>query len=180
MLPFGSLELNLARSEFRGQSVCFAENGYAIRVIPTPEAQTQAPTTRRLARVVGWSALAAGGGAIIYSLFTRFTGMEASLTGIPVGLAVGQYMHYASGRRGGRWFQVLAVLCSFVAFDLTYASGMAGVVLKHGITFPAFAFLSFITLASPVIDPNNGFLGQFMVVAGMYLAWTLARTREAA
>jgi hypothetical protein len=67
-----------------------------------------------------------------------------------------------------------------MSFDLTYAPGMAGVVLKHGITVPAFAFFIFITVVSPVIDAQNGFLGQFMVLAGMYLAWTVARTRKAA
>ena len=108
------------------------------------------------------------------------TGMEASLIGIPVGLAVGQAMYYASGKRGGRWFQVLAVFLAFVAFDITYAPGMAGVALKDGITILTFGFFVFMTVVSPVIDAQNGFLGQFMVLAGMYLAWTLARTRKSA
>ena len=102
--------------------------------------------------------------------------MEASLIGIPIGLAVGQAMYYASGKRGGRGFQFLAVLLAFMAFDLTYAPGMAGVALKGGVTVLTFGFFVFMTAVSPAIDAHNGFLGQFMVVAGMYLAWTLART----
>ncbi|HXN47683.1 MAG TPA: hypothetical protein VN893_13645 [Bryobacteraceae bacterium] len=147
---------------------------------PSTAVQAQAPTKRRFVRLLGWSALAGFGGAVVYSLFTILTGAEASRIGIPVGLVVGQTMYYASGKRGGRWFQVLAVCLAFVAFDLTYAPGMAGVAFKHGITVLTLAFFIFITVVSPAIDAQNGFLGQFMVVAGMYLAWTLARTRKAA
>jgi hypothetical protein len=85
-------------------------------------------------------------------------------------------MYYASRKRGGRGFQFLAVLLAFMAFDLTYAPGMAGVALKDGVTVLTFGFFVFMTAVSPAIDAHNGFLGQFMVVAGMYLAWTLART----
>jgi hypothetical protein len=130
-------------------------------------------------RLLIWSALALIGGAVVYSVFTVLTGMEASVIGIPVGLAVGQTTYYASGKRGGRWFQVLAVLLAFLAFDLTYAPGMAGVALKDGVTLVTFAFFVFLTLVSPAIDAQNGFLGQFMVVAGLCLAWRFARTRKA-
>jgi hypothetical protein len=116
---------------------------------------------------------------MIYSVFTVMTGLEASLIGIPVGLVIGHITYRGSGKRGGRWFQVLSVLLAFVAFDLTYAPGMAGVALKDGITVLTFALFLFMTVVSPVIDSHNGFLGQFMVVAGMYLAWTLARTKAA-
>lgn len=153
--------------------------GYPIPVIPTsaPSGQPEPPTEhRRFLRVLAWSSLAAIGGAIVYSLFTILTNMEASLIGIPIGLAVGQVMYYASGNRGGRGFQFLAVLLAFMAFDLTYAPGMAGVALKDGVTVLTFGFFVFMTAVSPAIDAHNGFLGQFMVVAGMYLAWTLART----
>ncbi len=87
-------------------------------------------------------------------------------------------MYYASGNRGGRRFQILAVILAFAAFDLTYAPGMASVALKDGITVPAFILFVFTTLVSPAIDAQNGFIGLFMVAAGMCLAWTLARVRE--
>ena len=57
---------------------------------------------------------------------------------------------------------------------------MAGVVLKHGLTVLTFAFFVLMTVVSPAIDAQNGLLGQFMVIAGMYLAWTLARARTTA
>ncbi len=129
-------------------------------------------------RILGWSAIATVGGAAIYALFLTLTGMEPSLFGIPVGLGIGQGMYYASGNRGGRRFQILAVILAFAAFDLTYAPGMASVALKDGITVPAFILFVFTTLVSPAIDAQNGFIGLFMVAAGMCLAWTLARVRE--
>lgn len=115
---------------------------------------------------------------MLYSAFTLLTGLEMSLIGIPIGLAVGQAMFLASGKRGGRWFQVLAVFLAFLAFDITYAPGMAGVALKDGVTILTFGVFVFLTVVSPIIDAQNGFLGQFMVLAGMYLAWTLAGTRK--
>ena len=144
----------------------------------TSEATQQAQLSKRSAYyVVGWSVMAVVGGAIIYSAFAMFTGAEASLIGIAAGLAVGQCVYYASGKRGGRSYQLLAIFLAFAAFDLTYASGMAGVAFKHGITIGAFGFFVFMTLVSPLIDSHNGFLGWFMIITGMSLAWTLARPR---
>ena len=68
---------------------------------------------RCISTVVVWSILAATGGTIIYWALAALTGIEASLIGIPVGLVVGQAMYYASGKRGGRSYQVLAVLLAF-------------------------------------------------------------------
>ena len=130
--------------------------------------------------MLGWSFLAVFGGAFIYLAFTILTGIEASFIGIPVGLAIGQTMFYASGKRGGRWFQALSVVFAFAAFDLTYAPGMAAIAFKGGITVVAFAFFAFMTAVSPVTDSQNGLIGQFMVAAGMYLAWTVTRDRKPA
>ncbi len=144
---------------------------------PPSEVEAQLPVRRSLVRVFVWSVLAAGGGAILYAAFGILTGLEASLVGIPVGLAVGQAVYYASQKRGGRWFQVLALVLAYLAFDLSYAPGIAGIAFKDGITVLTFGFFVFLTLVSPVIDSHNGYLGQFMVFAGMYLAWTLTRRR---
>ncbi|MGA2237193.1 MAG: hypothetical protein ABSG23_17165 [Terriglobales bacterium] len=143
------------------------------------EPTQQAPSSKRsVYRVLGWSVLGAVVGAIIYWAFSALTHAEASLIGIPAGIAVGQCVYYASGGRGGRRYQKLAILIAFAAFDLSYAPGIAGVAFKHGITLLTFGFFVFITLVSPVIDSHNGFLGWFMIVTGMSLAWTLARSRS--
>ena len=123
--------------------------------------------------------IAVVGGAIVYAAFSKLTGLDESLIGIPVGLLVGQCMFIASLRMGGHRFQILAVFLAFLAFDLTYAPGMAEISFKGGTTAPAFVFFLFMTAVSPVIDHQNGFLGQFMVLGGMYLAWTIARPRTA-
>ncbi len=127
---------------------------------------------------LGWCAFVAAGGWLLYFVFTLLTGLETSLIGIPAGLVVGHAMFYASGKRGGRGFQASAVFLAFLAFDLTYAPGLAGVVLKDGVTIVTFGVFVFLTVVSPVVDAQNGLLGQFMVLAGMYLAWTLAGTRK--
>lgn len=143
-----------------------------------PQTEDQTSIKTPLIRALGWIAVALVGGVLSFSAFTILTGMEESLIGIPVGLAIGQIMFYASGRRGGRWFQILAVALTYLAFSLTYGPGMFEIALRRGFSIPAFVFAIFITLASPVIDAHNGLLGQFMVLAGMCLAWTLARSRK--
>ena len=145
-----------------------------------PEETERAAQRRRYIGVLAWSVAAVLGGAVTYSLFARLSGFEASLIGVPVGIVVGQFVHRASGKRGGRRYQLLAILLAYLAFDLTYAPGMAGVSLTHGITVGTALFFVFMTAVSPAIDPQNGFLGHFMVLAGMYLAWTLARARKGA
>ena len=117
-------------------------------------------------------------GFVIYWGFAILTGWEVSLAGIPAGLAVGQAMHYASEKRGGRMYQVLAVTLAFAAFALTYIPGMASIAFKGGVTVPALLFVIFMTVISPFTDPNNGFIGQFMVFAGLCLAWTLTGAHQ--
>ena len=138
----------------------------------------EGPSKRPVVQVLGWSTLAAVGGAVVYSAFTLLTGLEEALIGIPVGLAIGQATYYVSNKHGGRWFQVLAVVLAYLAFSLTYTPGLFGIFLKRGFSIPAFIFAVIITFVSPVIDTHSGLLGQFMVLAGMYLAWTLARSRK--
>lgn len=128
--------------------------------------------------LLAWSALTALGGALLYGLFQGLTGLEPSLAGVAVGLAVGNAVFVASGRRGGRRFQLLAAFLAFLAFDLTYVPGMAEVAFKGGLSPASLAFFLFITAVSPAIDAQNGFLGTFMVFAGMCLAWTLAGARK--
>jgi hypothetical protein len=139
--------------------------------------QRMQPFDRSIYYVVSWSVLGVVVGTIIYSAFSSITGAEGSLIGIPAGLAVGQCAYYASGKRGGRPYQVLAILLTVAAFDLSYAPGMAGIAFKHGITLSTLGFFLFMTLVSPLIDPHNGFLGWFMIVTGISLAWTIARPR---
>jgi hypothetical protein len=111
-------------------------------VTSSPAPEPRPPIKKRFLPVLGWGSLAAVGGAIIYSAFALVTGMETSLIGIPVGLAVGQAMYFASRKRGGRRFQVLAVFLAFAAFDLSYAPGMAAISFKDGFTIGGFLFLS--------------------------------------
>jgi hypothetical protein len=118
-------------------------------VLPIPAVEKQESHKPTFLRVLAWSTLAAIGGALVYSAFTIFTGMEASLIGAPVGLGVGHIMYQASSKRGGRWFQVLAVFLAFLAFDLSYVPGMAGVAFKNGITVVTSAFFVFMTIVSP-------------------------------
>jgi len=151
---------------------------YSELVAPTPALENPVSAKRSFLHALGWGTLAMLGGGLIYLVFATATGMEPSLVGIPAGLAVGQIVYWASGKKGGRRDQVQAVFLAFVSFALTYASGMEGIAFKRGITVFALAFFAFMTIVSPLIDPQNWPVGAFMVVAGMYLAWVSAGTRR--
>src|SRR4051794_34048244 len=84
-------------------------SGYPGSSVITPTHEPTTAVNRTLVPVLGWSIAAMIGGAMLYWAFAVFTGLETSLAGIPVGLAVGQAMRFASGKRGGRRFQILAV-----------------------------------------------------------------------
>ncbi len=65
-----------------------------------------------------YGTLAAMAGAVVYYLIVRVTGLNIGLIAIVVGLMVGGGVRRGSGNRGGRFYQLLALL-------LTYSSIVA-------------------------------------------------------
>lgn len=59
-------------------------------------------------------------GAIVYYLVLVLTGYELALISIAVGYAVGRAVRWGSGGRGGRLYQVIAVMITYVAIVGSY------------------------------------------------------------
>ena len=85
----------------------------------------------RLGRVVkafGFGTIAAAIGAILYYAIMRITGLNIGLVAVVVGLMVGGAVKAGSGRRGGRFYQLLAVFLTYSAIAAMYIPDM-----MHGI-----------------------------------------------
>ncbi len=69
-------------------------------------------------------------GALIYYAVLALTGYEFALISIAVGYLVGRAVRWASGNRGGRVYQVIAVLITYVAIAGSYAPIVIGEITK--------------------------------------------------
>jgi hypothetical protein len=69
-------------------------------------------------------------GAIVYYAVLALTGYELALISIAVGYGVGRVVRWASEGRGGRIYQVIAVVITYVAIVGSYAPIVLGQVRK--------------------------------------------------
>ena len=96
-------------------------------------------------RALAYGLGAAIAGAIGYYLFVRVTGMEWGLITALVGIGVGQAVRMGSRSRGGRKFQLLAVVLAYLSMGGAYLPyGAAGFIEgmkngEHSSTAPAVA-----------------------------------------
>jgi hypothetical protein len=83
-------------------------------------AQPQGSKFGRLAKAF-FLGLAAGlAGAVVWFAIRRITGYEIGLVAIFVGLAVGAAVRKGSGNRGGRGYQIIAVLLTYCCIAANY------------------------------------------------------------
>jgi hypothetical protein len=76
--------------------------------------------TSRFSKAVLYGAIAAGLGSSLYFLVSWLTGYEIGLISIVVGIMVGKAVFVGSGNRGGRKFQVLAVMLTYFSIVGSY------------------------------------------------------------
>ncbi len=86
----------------------------------------------RMAGAVALGALGALGGAAIYLGVAYFTGYEVGLIAILVGFIVGKAVFVGSGKRGGRRYQVLAMVLTYFAISVSYVPAMLMQVMEEG------------------------------------------------
>jgi hypothetical protein len=71
-------------------------------------------------RAILYGSIAAAIGCVIYYAIRAATGYEIGLVAIVVGLMVGAAVRKASGGRGGKWFQGIAVFLTYSAIVINY------------------------------------------------------------
>jgi hypothetical protein len=115
---------------------------YAIRdkmICPSCCAKVQAkPPGSKFARLVKATGLGLGAGlvgALIWFLIRRFAHLEIGIVAILVGFMVGKAVRKGSGNRGGRGYQVLAVVLTYCCIAANYMpdvlEGLVAAVHDH-------------------------------------------------
>ena len=92
------------------------------------EKQTGGTGANRFLRATVFGIVAGIAGAALYYAFVKITNLEWAMITAIVGLMVGKAVHFGSHRRGGRKYQVMAVIVTYFSLSLAYLPfAMAGV-----------------------------------------------------
>lgn len=116
-------------------------------------------------------------GLALYVAFALATGLIIGWVSLAVGWIVGKAMHMGSGGVGGRRYQVVAVLLTYVAVSM---SAVPIVLYQHGqirhiaMTGKVLARLAWIGIASPILvlrGTVSGLIGLVILFVGIRFAW---------
>lgn len=128
-----------------------------------------------------WKAAGAGlgaaiAGAAVYAA-VRMTGYEFSLIAILVGYVVGRAVRWGSGGMGGRSFQALAMVLTYVSIASSSLPFLVNAITKQGVRLSAFGWLyAFgISLWLPFAEGFGNILGIIIIGIGVWEAWRLNR-----
>ncbi len=100
--------------DVNGQSVCGACRDELTRLAETPRGW------RVLARALAFGIGAAILGAVVYYAVIAITEFEIGIVAIAIGFMVGYGIRLGTGGRGGRRFQIMAVVLTYWAVGLAY------------------------------------------------------------
>jgi hypothetical protein len=118
-------------------------------------------------------------GLILYVVFAITTGLVIGFVSLAVGYLVGKAIIMGSKGRGGRRYQVAAVLLTYMAVSLAAVP----IALSHapGVGFAkAVGELTLLGLASPFLDlanPTQGLIGLVILFVGLRIAWRITGER---
>ena len=87
---------------------------------------------RRFRRALGFGLGAAIAGALFYYGFQVITGINLGLVAVLVGFMVGKAVFVGTEHRGGRRYQVLAVVLTYFAIASTYVPLVMKEAKEHG------------------------------------------------
>lgn len=137
-------------------------------------------------------------GFALYVAFALTTGLVIGWVSLAVGFLVGKAMHMGSGGVGGRRYQLVAVVLTYLAVSLS-AVPIAIEQSRHhqaqtqaieGAPQPssqmsfsrAATMLALIGIASPILDlrddPTHGLIGLVILFVGIRFAWTFTADRS--
>jgi hypothetical protein len=183
--------------EVNGQTMC-AECTGEVR-----QAHSGTPGTGGIVKAIGAGIGAGILGALLYYAVLALSGYEFGLIAIVVGLLVGRAVRWGSGGRGGRLYQGLAVVLTYLAIVSCYvpfiiqgfaeagtkqssdaspgsATGQSGAAEAHppatgGQIAFALAVFVVIVLASPFLGGFSNIIGWLIIGFALYEAWKVNR-----
>lgn len=141
------------------------------------------------------------GGAVtgfaLYVFVALATGLAIGFVSLAVGFTVGKAMHLGSGGVGGRRYQIVAALLTYIAVSMSEVpiaihqmrqhTPQAQVSATTGQTAPphniakAIGVLALMGVASPILDlqdPTHGIIGLIILFVGMRFAWRFTAGRN--
>ena len=129
----------------------------------------------RLGKAAVFGAIAALVGAAIWYGVRRATGYEIGLIAIVVGFLVGAAVRAGSGGRGGRGYQVLALLLTYAGICANYVPDIYSAGIDDGAS-PGpllFAIAVVLSLAAPFLAGVRNIIGILIIAFALWEAWRM-------
>jgi hypothetical protein len=138
------------------------------------------------------------GGAVIgfalYVFVALATGLAIGFVSLAVGFIVGKAMHLGSGGVGGRRYQIVAALLTYIAVSMSAVPIAIHHMQQHQAQVSttteqsqprnlgkAIGVLVLVGVASPILDlqdPTHGIIGLIILFVGMRFAWRFTAGRS--
>jgi len=126
-----------------------------------------------------------GGALVGFALYVTFalaTSLVIGFMSLAVGFIVGKAMHIGSHGVGGRRYQVVAVVLTYLAVSMSAVPIIIHQVHQHGHTVRTGAIgrLAWFGIASPILelqDPGHGLIGLVILFVGLRFAWKFTAGR---
>jgi hypothetical protein len=154
--------------EVNGLTTCAS-----CHAIVTREQAATAGTTG-VVRAIGAGLGAGVAGALLYWAVLAATGYALGLISVVVGYLVGRAVRWGSGGRGGRVYQVIAVLITYLAIDASYVSIVVGQWADISGASDLVVVVGFL-LAMPVFMAFHSLLSGIIVGFALWEAWKITR-----
>lgn len=145
-----------------GKSTCASCRGQIEALIETPRG------SRPFLMALLFGAGAAIAGAILYYAVIAITKWEIGIVAIVIGYMVGYAVRKGAGGRGGRRFQVLAVVLTYLAVGLAYAPLVASALLDASLL--KIILVAWFVVALPVIVVANGLPASLISAAIIFFS----------
>lgn len=163
---------------------------YKVRSAPVCEACTHElrgrmpkDTHAAFLRAAAFGIAGALVGLVLYVAFALATGLIIGWVSLAVGWLVGKAMRLGSGGVGGRRYQVMAALLTYIAVSMSavpialYQNGHIHHIRMSGALLGRLAWLG---IASPLLelrDTVSGLIGLVILFVGIRFAWTFTAGR---
>ena len=148
---------------------------------------TGASGGRRFLRSFGAGLAAAIAGAAVWWGVRTLIHLEAGIISIGIGIAVAKAIKWGTFGRGGRAYQVLAVLLTYVAVALNYTPDVyKGLVTGDSTITPSSIAARIVVLilafglaaAVPFLSGLGNVIGIVIIAFGLFQAWKLSARTE--
>lgn len=135
-------------------------------------------TSGSLGRAFLYGLGAAALGSIAFYAISAITGFQFGLIAVVIGFGVGKAVRKGSGSLGGRRYQIMAMLLTYVSIASTNVPPIVRFMSErgHGGLAPGGLLPLFgLALALPILNITRDFLGIIIIGIGLWEAWKFTR-----